>query len=230
MKTYPVSKLEVIGFTEVPAKQPPLPRVLSAIYRDPESGAVLYPPYLLDGENLINPVAAEMADFEERADLDEITRFERQQAKTRWALWLDDSGDVQYSPLSLITRNLAAICEKHVQSARDRIAAKDYPAAREHALIADAAHPQHRDRLVLRAAAEFCMAKRPADYPDARIELEFTEALASKTWPPDAFRKLYQEVANAALPDSSKLTNATTIRPARSRFFADLASRELVVT
>ncbi len=225
MKPYLVSTLHVIGSTEVPANDPPLPRVLSAIFWDPESKKVLYPPYLLNGANLINPVTAEMADFEERADLDEITRFEPQQAKTRWALWLDDSGDVHYSPLSHITRNLADISEKHVQAARRQIAAKDYSAAREHALIADAAHPQHPHRLVLRAAAEFLMAKHPVKYPDAQIELEFTEALASKTWPPDAFRKLYQEVANAALPDSSKLTDATTIRPTGSRFFAASASR-----
>jgi hypothetical protein len=226
MKTYPVSTLEVIGFTEVPAKQPPLPRVLSAIYRDPESGAVLYPPYLLDGNDLINPVTAEIADFEERVDLGEVTRFDQQPAKFGWALWLDDLGQVYYSPLSQITRNLTAISEEHIQSARDRIAAQDYSAARTHALIADAANPQHPHRLILRAAAEFRMAERPADYPDAQLELQFTEALASKRkWPSDAFRTRYLKEATSARPDSSKLTNATTIRPAKSRFFADSASR-----
>ncbi|RFC52811.1 MAG: hypothetical protein DVB22_000168 [Verrucomicrobia bacterium] len=230
MKSYPVTSLEVIGCSEVPAKQPPLPRVLSAIFRNPDSDTVLYPPYLLAGNELINPVTAEMADFEERVALDDITKLDPQPAQFGWSLWLDDSGDIQYSPLSLITRNLAAICEKHVQSARDRIAAKDYPAAREHALIADAAHPQHRDRLVLRAAAEFCMAKRPDDNPDARIELEFTEALASKTWHLDVFRTQYQKEANPTLPDSSKLTDATMTRPSTPRYLAHWPSRELVVT
>lgn len=229
MKSYPVTSLEVIGCSEVPAKQSPLPRVLSAIFRIPDSDTVLYPPYLLAGNDLINPATADIADFEERVALDEITKLAPQPAQFGWSLWLDDSGDVQYSPLSLITRNLAAICEKHVQSARDRIATKDYPAAREHALIADAAHPQHRDRLVLRAAAEFLMAKNPEEYPDARIELEFTEALASKTWHLDVFRTQYQTAATAALPEPSKLTNATLTRPSTPRCLAHWPSRELVV-
>ena len=225
MKTYLVSTLHVIGSTEVPANDPPLPRVLSAIFWDPESEKVLYPPYLLNGEDLINPVTAEMADFEERAELEEISRFKPQQAKTLWALWLDDLGEVHYSPLSHITRNLTAISEEHIQIAREKIAAQDYSAARTHALIADAANPQQPHRLVLRAAAEFRMAERPADYPDAQLELQFTEALALKKWPSDAFRTRYLKEANSALPDSSKLTDATTIRSTGSRFFAASANR-----
>jgi hypothetical protein len=229
MKTYPVSALKVIGFTEVPAKQPPLPRVLSAIFWDPESEKVLYPPYRLDGNNLINPVAAEKADFEERADLGEITRFDPQPGKIDCSLWLDDLGDVEYTGIGLISDKLKTISNKHVRSARKQISAKDFSAARTHALIAAAAHPQHPDRLVLRAAAEFCMAKHPGKYPDAQLELQFTEALASKAWHLDTFRKLYQKEANAAIPDSSKLTNATMTRPSTPRCFADLASRELLV-
>jgi hypothetical protein len=190
MSCLSIISLNVIGCAEVPATQPPLPRVLSAIFWDPESKKVLYPPYRLDGNNLTNPIPAEMADFEERVALGEITRIDPQPAKVGWAVWLNDSGDIHYSPLSQITRDLAEISEQHAQSAREKISARDYPSARTHALIADAANPQHRDRLVLRAAAEFCMASDPAAYPDAEAELALTETLASRSTSLDTFRNL----------------------------------------
>ncbi len=204
MSCFSIISLNVIGCAEVPAKQPPLPRVLSAIFWDPESNKVLYPPYRLDGINLINPIPAEIADFEERVALEKITRIDPQPAKVGWAVWLNDSGDVHYSPLSQITRDLAEISEQHAQSAREKMAAHDYSAARTHALIADAANPQHRARFLLRAAAEFCMASDPAAYPDAEAELALTETLASRSTSLDTFRNLVRNqllLLNRSTPD-----------------------------
>lgn len=219
MSHFSVRDLEVIGFTEVPASQPPLPRVLSAIFRDPATGGVLYPPYVLDRDALFNPVPGTWEDFEERAALREITRCDAQPAKIEWAYWLDDKGDVHYEPLSLITRKLEDIFKRQVQSAKDRLAAKDYLAAREHALIAAAVKPENLTPLVLRAAAEFCMTREKTRYPDSADELELTEELASAFIGLELFREAYcKEFGQAMLP-SSKICGVANKPPGTPRFF-----------
>lgn len=218
MNHFSVRDLEVIGFTEVPATQPPLPRVLSAIFREPASGRVLYPPYLLDRDTLLNPVVATGEDFAERAALNEITRCDAQPAKIDWAYWLDDEGNVHYAPLSLITRKLEDTFERQVQLAKARLAAHDYPAARDHALIAAAVNPQHLSPLVLRAAAEFCMAKDMVSFPDAREELELTEELASEFLGLNIFQAEYRREVARAIPPASKICGVAAKSPMTPRF------------
>jgi hypothetical protein len=225
MNHFSVRDLEVIGFTEVPALRPPLPRVLSAIFREPASGKVLYPPYLLDRDTLLNPVVATQEDFAERVALNEITRCDAQPAEVEWAYWLDDEGKVHYEPLSLITRKLDDIFERRIQAAKARLAAHDYPAARDHALIAAAVNPQHLTPLVLRAAAECCMTRENGKFPDSRDELELTEELASAFISVELFREEYRREIARAIPPSSKIRGAAVQPSHEARFFVSCSPR-----
>ena len=67
MAAYSLQNLDVVGFTEVPVRAPAKPRVLSAIFRHRESGAILFPPYFLDQDVLLNPVETTQAEFDDLA-------------------------------------------------------------------------------------------------------------------------------------------------------------------
>jgi len=198
MTTHFINGLQIIGFTEVPSMEPPLPRILSAIYFNPDSKTVLYPPYQMvaDGSVLVNPVQAPHQDFLERAKLGDLTSFAPTQAQVGWALWFDDGGSVHYEPKSTIARKLAGILELRIANAKQLLAEQRLAEARTSALIASAIAPQSLQPLLIRAAAEYGMSRNPDEFPTAAAELNLTEFLASELLVPmnrfvEAYRKMY---------------------------------------
>lgn len=198
MTTHFINGLQIIGFTEVPSMEPPLPRILSAIYFNPDSKTVLYPPYQMvaDGSVLVNPVQAPHQDFLERAKLGDLTSFAPTQAQVGWALWFDDGGSVHYEPKSTIARKLAGILELRIANAKQLLAEQRLAEARTSALIASAIAPQNLEPLLIRAAAEYGMSRNPDEFPTAAAELNLTEFLASELMVPmnlfvEAYRKMY---------------------------------------
>lgn len=189
--------------------EPPLPRILSAIYFNPESKTVLYPPYQMvaDGSVLVNPVQATHHDFLERANLGDLTSVAPMQAQVGWALWFDDGGGVHYEPISTIARNLAGILDRQIANAKQLLAEQKLVEARTSALIASAIAPQNLEPLLIRAAAEYGMSRNPDEFPTAAAELNLTEFLASELMVPmNLFVEAYRKMDGGELREPCKIT------------------------
>jgi hypothetical protein len=155
MKYWSLFNLDIIGFASV-LESPTLPRVLAPVFRDrnqPEM--VLLPPFSLVADEVFNATPVPVSELEALAIQKRVTAFgEPLRAKLNHDLWVDADGFVAYEPKAVVKSTFGDIFTKHLALAEERLAAKDYTGAGQHAAIARAVKPSHLDPLVIRAAAE----------------------------------------------------------------------------
>ena len=198
-RIFPLAQLEIIGCKEVPAKDPTMPRLLSAIFAVRDSDTVLFPPYTAGEQEVIGPVISNREEFDDLVAAEEVSSHDFGQALPGHELWLDDEGDVNYAPDHEARRKLAAIFQDRCELAKEALGTGSWLEARTHAMVAYSANTRNLKPLVYRAAAEHLLAAAESDPRKIRAELALTEIIAKTHLPVPDFQKLYRELAEKSL-------------------------------
>ena len=212
---YRLEMLEVIGCTEVPGLTPAMPRVLSAIFAVRGEDVILFPPYTLDGRNLIHPVQSNRKEFAELVECEEISPFGPVKAMADYELWLDDSGSVLYQDSTTVRKGLNGIFTQYCNSALLALKAANFERARIYARVAYSARPRQLGALKIRAAAESLMLAGHPDVALGQAELALTEGMAASITELCDFRRNYLALVNEIRPpQASKFAGVTKRKPA----------------
>lgn len=227
-RLFPLNQLDVIGCKEVPASDPAMPRLLSAIFAVRNSDRVLFPPYTLGEQEVIGPVLSTREEFDDLVASEEASLHNAGQAQPGHELWLNDDGMIHYTPDYIARRKLSVIFESRCGLAKKALKSGSLSEARTHAMVAYSANPKSVQALCFRAAAEHLMTFRHPEREHVRVELALTEMIAKSHLPIPAFRKLYIEMAEGnevemavkVAPTSrnvggSKLSGITKWKPAQ---------------
>lgn len=225
-RIFQFDQLEIIGCNEVPAKDPAMPRLLSAIFSVRDSDTVLFPPYTLGERGVIGPVISTRAEFEDLVATEEVTSHQVGQALPGHELWLDDEGEIHYGPDYMARKGLMEIFEARCQLATRDLKSGDPAAARTHAMIAYSANPRSLMPLVCRAAAEHLLAAGKSDSARIRAELALTEIIAKTHLSTEEFRKLYQEMAAKSFEVKPVAKDFTLIRVRSSSKLFGITNRK----
>lgn len=197
---FPLNQLEIIGYREVPVREPAMPRLLSSIFAVQGADTVLFPPYTLGEQEVIGPVVSTREEFDDLVAREEVSRYSAVQAWAGHELWLDDKGIINYGPEHVARNNLAEIFKTRCGMAEQALKTGSWSEARTHAMVAYSANPRSLDPLSYRAAAEHLMASRHSAPEQLRAELALTEIIAKSHLSIPAFRMLYLDVAKMASP------------------------------
>jgi len=190
---YPFSKLEVIGYQEVPVLNPAMPRILTPIYRVEGKDEVIFSPYTKEPDAIVNPsYVVGMDCFDEYVQHMDISSMPTVKAAPSHELWLSDTGTICYQPENEANSSLRAIHGAKCGQARNLLQEGLLDKARLCALQAYSASPHNLAfsqlslPLILRAAVEFLKG--------ARQELVLTEQLIPEDRVGE-FREMYKREA-----------------------------------
>ncbi len=215
-RIFPLDQLEIIGCREVPAKDPTMPRLLSAIFAVRDSETVLFPPYTLGEQEVIGPMISNREEFGDLVAAEEVSPHDFGQARPGHELWLDDGGIVNYAPDHEARTKLAAIFQDRCELAKEALGTGSWLEARTHAMVAYSANTRNLKPLVYRAAAEHLLAAAESDPGKIHAELALTELIAKTHLSAEEFRKLYLELAAVSFRKSTTAVASTTA-PSQSR-------------
>ena len=198
-RIFPLDQLEIIGCREVPAKDPAMPQLLSAIFAVRDSDTVLFPPYTLGEQEVIGPVISNREEFDDLVATEEVSSHDFGQARSGHELWLDAGGKVYYTPDHEARTKLAAIFQDRCELAKEALGTGSWLEARTHAMVAYSANPRNLVPLSYRAAAEYRMASEASNAGPIHAELALTEIIAKTHLPVPDFQTLYRELAEKSL-------------------------------
>jgi hypothetical protein len=171
-------KLRIIGCTEVISSDPYLPRILSPIYYEPGLSLVLYPPYTIDNDTLVNPVQGSVQEFKEYSQLKQVTFWPAfQPYQTDYVLWVDDLGVFYYDHKTDASEKLQVIYNNKVSQAKELLNKGELEKARNSILVAGAIKPNNLEPLQIRLEIELAMQSQPDKFPWAVMEYNLTEFL-----------------------------------------------------
>jgi hypothetical protein len=192
---FQLNQLELVGYLEVPVRQPAMPRLLSAIFAVYDSTTILFPPYTLTEQEVIGPVLSLREEFDDLVAREEVSEYDATQAQPIYEIWIDDEGSIHYDPGYIARKKLTEIFQAQCSLAKKALTSGSWVQARAHAIVACSANPKSLEPLGYRAAAEHLMVSGSPNDGQVRAELALTEIIAKSHLSISSFRTIYREIA-----------------------------------
>ncbi len=148
-----VNELEIVGYANV-LKENMLPTVVPPVFQlksDPQR--VFVPPYWFNAGLLCGATEVTRSELDQLKDSIQITLFERAfPAERGFELWIGESFDLHYEPLSEAENNLDTICTSAIAKAVEALRAGDLAEAERFSSVAISANDRRPESLAIKAA------------------------------------------------------------------------------